>query len=83
MSGETLKSFDEFLERRFPESRRKAHYPISIHEHLPPEVRRELKEEESGMGEGAGAGEGSALGGSAVRLRNLVAQSPLTAERGV
>src|SRR5580700_1244121 len=40
---EKLKSFDEFLERRFPESRRKAYYLMSIHEHLPPQVRRELK----------------------------------------
>ncbi|MBZ5658207.1 MAG: hypothetical protein LAO56_23335 [Acidobacteriia bacterium] len=30
---ENLKSFDEFLERRFPESRRKAYYVMSIHEH--------------------------------------------------
>src|SRR5712691_849162 len=41
---ENLKSFDEFLSRRFPESRRKAYYLMSIHEHLPPEARRELKE---------------------------------------
>ena len=41
---ENLKSFDEFLERRFPESRRKAYYLMSIHEHLPPQARRELKE---------------------------------------
>src|SRR5439155_24947365 len=41
---ESLKCFDEFLERRFPESRRKAYYLMSIHEHLPPQVRRELKE---------------------------------------
>jgi hypothetical protein len=41
---ETLKSFDDFLERRFPESRRKAYYLMSIHEHLPPQARRELKE---------------------------------------
>src|SRR5216684_3004451 len=40
---EKLKSFDEFLRRRFPESRRKA-YLMSIHEHLPPQARRELKE---------------------------------------
>jgi hypothetical protein len=40
---EKLKSFDEFLERRFPESsRRKAYYLMSIHEHLPPEVKRDL-----------------------------------------
>jgi len=40
---ERLASFDDFLERRFPESRRKAYYLMSIHEHLPPLVRRELK----------------------------------------
>jgi hypothetical protein len=28
---ENMKSFDEFLERRFPESRRKAYYLMSIH----------------------------------------------------
>jgi hypothetical protein len=41
---ENLKSFDKFLERRFPESRRKAYYLMSIHEHLPPKARKELKE---------------------------------------
>jgi len=41
---ENLKSFDEFLERRFPESRRKAYYLMSIHERLPPQVKRELKQ---------------------------------------
>jgi hypothetical protein len=41
---ENLKSFDEFLEKRFPESRRKAYYLMSIHEHLPPRARKELKE---------------------------------------
>ena len=41
---EKLKSFDEFLARRFPESRRKAYYLMSIHEHLPPQARKELKE---------------------------------------
>jgi len=41
---ENLKSFDEFLERRFPESRRKAYYLMSIHEHLPPQVRKDLKD---------------------------------------
>src|SRR5438309_2556663 len=43
LEKEKLHSFDEFLERRFPESRRKAYYLMSIHEHLPPEVKRELK----------------------------------------
>ena len=41
---ENVKSFDEFLVRRFPESRRKAYYLMSIHEHLPPQARKELKE---------------------------------------
>src|SRR5205809_8137946 len=41
---EKLTSFDEFLTRRFPESRRKAYYLMSIHEHLPPRARKELKE---------------------------------------
>jgi hypothetical protein len=39
----TVKSFDEFLEKRFPGSRRKAYYLMSIHEHLPPQARKELK----------------------------------------
>ena len=41
---QNLKSFDEFLERRFLESRRKAYYLMSIHEHLPPQARKKLKE---------------------------------------
>src|SRR5271155_1675777 len=41
---ENVKSFDEFLGRRFPESRRKAYYLMSIHEHLPPQARKELKD---------------------------------------
>jgi len=41
---EKLTSFDEFLERRFPESRRKAYYLMSIHENLPRQVRHELKQ---------------------------------------
>jgi hypothetical protein len=41
---ENLSSFDDFLERRFPESRRKAYYLMSIHEHLPPQARKDLKD---------------------------------------
>ena len=70
---ENLKSFDEFLERRFPESRRKAYYLMSIHEHLPPQVRRELKQ--VGWSEGTGVGQAGASAGAALRLCNLVAQS--------
>jgi hypothetical protein len=41
---EKLASFDDFLGRRFPGSRRTAYYLMSIHEHLPPQIRRELKQ---------------------------------------
>lgn len=40
---EKLGSFDDFLTRRFPESRRKAYYLMSIHENLPPQARKDLK----------------------------------------
>jgi len=41
---DNLKSFDEFLERKFPESRRKAYYLMAIHEQLPREVHRDLRD---------------------------------------
>jgi hypothetical protein len=41
---ENLKSFDEFLERKFPESRRKAYYLMAIHEQLPKQIHRDLKQ---------------------------------------
>ncbi len=40
---DNLRSFDEFLERRFPESRRKAYYLMAIHEHLPRISKPDLK----------------------------------------
>ena len=40
---DNLKSFDEFLEKKFPESRRKAYYLMAIHEQLPREMHRNLK----------------------------------------
>jgi hypothetical protein len=40
---DNLKSFDEFLTRKFPESRRKAYYLMAIHEHLPKIPTPELK----------------------------------------
>jgi hypothetical protein len=39
-----MKSFDEFLERRFPDSRRKAYYLMAIHEHLTQIPKQQLKE---------------------------------------
>jgi hypothetical protein len=41
---EKLASFDDYLARRFPESRRKAYYLMSIHEQLPRQVRSQLKQ---------------------------------------
>ena len=41
---ENLSSFDEFLARRFPESRRKAYYLMSIHDHLPQIAAPEIEE---------------------------------------
>ena len=39
-----MKAFDEFIERRFCQPKRKAYCLISIHEHLPPPARKQLKE---------------------------------------
>jgi hypothetical protein len=41
---ERLHSFDDFLERRFPGSRRKAYYLMSIHEQLPKQARKQLQQ---------------------------------------
>src|ERR1700674_3362150 len=40
---DNLKSFDEFLEKKFPESRRKAYYLMAIHEQLPRQIRNDLR----------------------------------------
>jgi hypothetical protein len=39
-----LKSFDEFLEKRFPDSRRKAYYLMAIHENLTKVPKQQLRE---------------------------------------
>jgi len=41
---DNLKSFDEFLEKKFPESRRKAYYLLAIHEHLTRVPKHQLRE---------------------------------------
>jgi hypothetical protein len=41
---DNLTSFDEFLEKKFPESRRKAYYLMTIHEQLPKQIRHGLKQ---------------------------------------
>src|SRR5439155_12057338 len=67
---EKLRSFDEFLERRFPESRRKAYYLMSIHEHLPPQARRELKE--VGWTKGLEPAKAARRGGQGIELATLL-----------
>ena len=56
---ENLKSFDEFLEKRFPESRRKAYYLMAIHESL---TQSETTVTRSGLEQGGGDGQGGAKG---------------------
>jgi hypothetical protein len=41
---EKLNSFDDFLEKRFPESRRKAYYLMAIHENLTRIPKQQLRE---------------------------------------
>ena len=53
---------------------RKAYYLMSIHEHLPAQARKELKEVEMDE-KGLELAEGGAAGPAALRLCNLVAQS--------
>ena len=57
---ENLKSFDEFLEKRFPESRRKAYYLMAIHENLTQDP--QAKAAGNRLAEGGGDGEGGAPG---------------------
>ena len=78
---ENLKSFDEFLEGGFRNRGRKAYYLMSIHEHLPPQARKELKE--VGWTKGLELAKIGAAGRAGLRLCNLVAQSPRDAEGGV
>ncbi len=70
---ENLKSFDEFLEKRFPESRRKAYYLMAIHENLTKIPKPRLRE--VGCEQGGGDGESRAQGREGLRLCKLVAQS--------
>jgi hypothetical protein len=41
---ERMKSFDDFLEKRFPDSRRKAYYLMAIHENLARVPKQQLRE---------------------------------------
>ena len=78
---DNLKSFDEFLEKKFPESRRKAYYLMAIHEQLPRQTHHELKQ--VGWTKASGVSQGRTAGRAEIRLCNLVAQSAGAAEGGV
>ena len=69
---DNLKSFDEFLEKKFPESRRKAYYLMAIHEQLP--RRDPSRPERDGMDQGPGVSPSGAGGETELRLCTLGAQ---------
>ena len=75
---ERLKSFDDFLAKRFPDSRRKAYYLMAIHENLTRIPKQQLR--------GVGWSKATELvkvarkDGGTIRLCNLVAQSQGTTE---
>ena len=69
---DNMKSFDEFLEKRFPESRRKAYYLMAIHEKLVDPETHDLRER--GLEQGQGVGQSGAKGEEELRLCTLGAQ---------
>ena len=78
---DNLKSFDEFLEKKFPESRRKAYYLMAIHEQLPRQSPSRPKRD--GMDQGPRVGQSGTGGETELRLCTLGAQSEADAEGGV
>ena len=78
---DNVRSFDEFLERKFPESRRKAYYLMAIHEHLTPNPQAGTGTDR--MDQGSGIGQGGAAGQTGVRLCTLGAQSHYDAAGGI
>jgi hypothetical protein len=77
---DNLKSFDEFLEKKFPESRRKAYHLMAIHEQLPRNPQRSARNR---VGQGQWSSEDCSSGARALRLSNLVAQSQAHADSGI
>ena len=76
---EDLKSFDEFLERRFPGVAAEGLLPDV--DPRTPAAAGEKAVEGSGLDEGAGAGQAGQEGQAALRLCNLVAQSSVRCPR--
>ena len=75
---ENLNSFDEFLEKRFADSRRKAYYLMTIHEHLTRVPKPQLRE--MGWTKAPGTRQGRAQRWDRVRVCTLGAQSQRTPE---
>jgi hypothetical protein len=75
------RSFNEFLERKLPESRRKAYYLMAIHEQLPRIHKVELQQ--VGWTKVTELAKVAKEGSSGVRLCNLVAQSSRTPQGGI
>ena len=67
-----MKSFDDFLEKRFPDCRRKAYYLMAIHENLTRVPKQQLRE--IGWTKAQRACQGGTEGGGAVRKCTLGAQ---------
>ena len=78
---ERLKSFDEFLTKRFPDSRRKAYYLMAIHETLARIPKQQLRE--VGWSKATELVQSGEERRGKIRLCNLVAQSEAITERGV
>jgi len=70
---ERLKSFDDFLAKRFPDSRRKAYYLMAIHENL--NADSETAASRGGLEQSDGVGQSGEERWGTIRLCNLVAQS--------
>ena len=70
---EKLNSFDEFLEKRFVDSRRKAYYLMAIHENLTRIPKHELQK--VGWSKATELAKVARKDGEEFRLCNLVAQS--------
>ena len=78
---DNLKSFDEFLERKFPESRRKAYYLMAIHERLPRIRKADLQQ--VGWTKATELAKVARRDRAGVRMCNLVAQGAGDAQRRV
>ena len=78
---ENLKSFDDFLSHRFPESQAEGVLPDVYSRE--PATASQKGTEAGGLDQGSRIGQAGAQAGRAVRKCNLVAQGTADAERGI